>query len=68
MPGREYIRQFTARHRERLVLKKPRSIKRSRGKVGPKEVKAFFKEVEPWISDVPPHLILNYDETAFQVG
>jgi len=49
-------------------LKKPRSIKRSRGKVGPKEVKAFFKEVEPWISDVPPHLILNYDETAFQVG
>jgi len=36
--------------------------------VGPKEVKAFFKEVEPWISDVPLHLILNYDETAFQVG
>lgn len=48
-----------------MRIGKPTCIKRSRAKVSPNIVRAFFKKIKPNLEGVPRHNIFNYDETGF---
>ncbi|KAG8337476.1 hypothetical protein J6590_108274 [Homalodisca vitripennis] len=40
------------------------NIKRSRAKLSPKVINDYFDELKDTVTDVPPDMIINYDETA----
>lgn len=65
-PGKHWIRSFQKRWSHRVKLRKPTNIKRSRAKVGPAEVKAFFERLGPQLEGVPPTHIFNYDESPMK--
>jgi hypothetical protein len=65
-PGKGWVRNFRKRWRHRVRVRKPTNIKRSRAKVSPEEVRAFFANIKPNLEGVPSKNIFNYDETCFR--
>ncbi len=64
MPGFEWFRSFSARHRilsERWV----QNIKRVRAGVTKEILTSYFKELEKSLEGVPTTNVINYDETNF---
>lgn len=51
-PGRGWMRGFLARHKDRIVIRKPTNIKRSRAAVSPQEVRDYFARLEKEIRNV----------------
>jgi len=65
-PGRGWMRGFLARHKDKIVIRKPTNIRRCRAAVSPDEIKAYFVNLEKELCDVPPSRIFNCDETAMR--
>lgn len=63
LPGREFVMSFLQRHKNILSNKMCQNIKRSRAKVDQETINQYFDELNTSMADVPPHLIINYDET-----
>jgi hypothetical protein len=65
-PGKDWVRNFRQRWRHRVKVRKPTNIKRSRAKVSPATVRAFFERIRPNLEGISGHNIFNYDETCFK--
>lgn len=64
-PGREWVMSFLKRHKKSLSVRTCQNIKGNRAAVSKQMINAYFDELKKTLDQVPPHLILNYDETAF---
>ncbi|XP_074039998.1 uncharacterized protein [Leptinotarsa decemlineata] len=64
LPGSDWALSFINRHRNQLSQRICQNIKRSRAAVSPENINAFFEELGATLENVPPHLIINYDESA----
>ena len=62
-PGTKWLRSFLRRHRDKVVIRRPTNIKRSRAAVSPADLNAYFKNLEKEIAGVPASNVFNYDET-----
>ncbi len=65
-PSKDWVANFRRRWRHRVKERKPKNIKRSRAKVSPAAVRAFFEQIRPNLEGVSRHNIFNYDETCFR--
>jgi hypothetical protein len=65
-PGSDWIRSFKRRWSHRVKVKKPSNIKRTRAKVGPADIRAFFERLRPNLAGIPPTHIFNYDESPIK--
>jgi hypothetical protein len=65
-PGKDWVRNFRQRWRHRVKVRKPTNIKRSRAKVSPATMRAFFERIRPNLEGISGHNIYNYDETCFK--
>ena len=64
--GKHWIRHFRTRWAHRVKMRKPTNIKRSRAKVSPENVRAFFQRIGPQLVGVSRHHMFNFDESPFQ--
>lgn len=62
-PAKDWVRNFRSRWRHRVKVKKPSNIKRSRAKVSPKDLRAFFKHIKPNLEGVKATHVFNFDES-----
>ncbi|XP_046688262.1 uncharacterized protein LOC124374000 [Homalodisca vitripennis] len=63
-PGADWADGFLSRHKAILSQRMCQNIKRSRAKLSPKVINDYFDELKDTVTDVPPDMIINYDETA----
>lgn len=63
LPGREFVMSFLQRYKHILSNKMCQNIKRSRAKVDHETINQYFDELNTSLADVPPNLMINYDET-----
>lgn len=63
-PGYEWALSFLERHKTALSQRLCQNIKKSRAQVSPSTINSYFDELANSIDGIPPHLIVNYDETA----
>jgi hypothetical protein len=65
-PGREWVKKFLARHKDRIVVRKANNIRRSRAAVSPAIIREYFANLEKELEGIPPSHILNCDESCLQ--
>lgn len=63
LPGYEFVYSFLKRHKDQLSVRICQNLKRARAAVCRGTFKKYFQNLEREIKDVPPHNIINYDET-----
>lgn len=65
-PGKAWIRNFRARWKHVIKLKKPNNIKRCRAMVSPAIIRSYMQHLSKSVEGVKPEHIFNYDETNVQ--
>ena len=65
-PGRNWVRSFIKRHKDRVVIRTPTNIRRSRAAVSPDDVRKYFDNLEREIAGVPPRNLFNCDESCMR--
>jgi hypothetical protein len=65
-PGRIWARNFLERHKDRIAVKKPTNIRRSRAAVSPDDIKAYHANLSKELEGIPPSNIFNCDESCLQ--
>jgi hypothetical protein len=65
-PGIDWVDNFRRRWRHRVKVRKPTNIRRSRAKVSPADVRAFFQRVAPNLEGISSYCLFNYDESPFR--
>lgn len=63
LPGTDWAKHFMKRHKEKISPRVAQNIKRNRAAVRSEDIVKYFDNLRNTIADVPPHLIVNYDET-----
>ena len=64
LPGKDWAMSFISRHRH-LTNRVVPNIKRARAEVSHSVINEYFDNLSQTLDGVPPHNILNYDETCF---
>lgn len=62
-PGKKWASSFVKRHKDHIVIRKARNIRRSRAAVSPDEIRAYFENLAVELEGIPPTHIFNCDET-----
>jgi hypothetical protein len=65
-PGRMWVKGFLARHKERVTIKKPKNIRRSRAAVSPDDIREYHNNLTRELEGIPPSNIFNCDESCLQ--
>jgi hypothetical protein len=65
-PGRHWVEGFVRRHKDKVVIRTPNNIRRSRAAVSPDDIREYFANLKREIEGVPPSNIFNYDETCMR--
>jgi len=62
-PGYDWAKLFLKRHKQDISQRMCQNIKRSRAAVTNKMINDYFDNLTPYLKDISPDLIINYDET-----
>lgn len=62
-PGYDWAKLFLKRHKQDISQRMCQNIKRSRAAVTNKIINDYFDNLTPYLKDISPDLIINYDET-----
>jgi hypothetical protein len=65
-PGRIWVQKFLERHQDRVTIKKPRNIRRSRAAVSPSDIRDYHANLTRELEGIPPSNIFNCDESCLQ--
>jgi hypothetical protein len=60
------VQAFLDRHKDKVVIKKPTNIRRSRAAVSPNDIRAYFANLERELEGVPASHIFNCDESCMR--
>ena len=63
LPGREWMVSFLNRNKKDLAQRMCQNIKRGRASVSPAIINEYFDNLQESLAEVPPAIIINYDET-----
>lgn len=63
LPGKWWIRNFLARHKDSLTTRAVQNIKRARAETTIADFALYFNNLRTSLQDIPPKNILNFDET-----
>lgn len=63
LPGTDWAKHFIKRHKDKMAPRVAQNIKRNRAAVTSEDIVKYFNNLGETIADIPPHLIVNYDET-----
>ena len=66
LPRKDWVYNFQQRWKDKIKIRKPTNIKRSRAKVSPEKVRSFFTHLAPNLENVLPTHLFNYDESYFR--
>jgi hypothetical protein len=65
-PGRMWVPKFLERHKDRVTIKKPSNIRRSRAAVSPDDIREYHANLTRELEGISPSNIFNCDESCLQ--